>query len=93
MFFKASRYENVDDHVIRDFKGREVRYKKTRFIEKTESKMSHVVCQGDRLDLIAFQYYKDPERFWRICDANLAMWPSDIVAGMGRRILIPPSEV
>ena len=92
MFFRGSRYANVGEHQITDGKGRVIRYKKTRFIPATQAQMGHMVSQGERLDHIAFRYYRDPERFWRICDANRAMWPPELVAEAGRTILIPPSE-
>jgi phage tail protein X len=34
--------------------------------------------QGDRLDLIAYRTLGDPEQFWRICDANNILDPSDL---------------
>ena len=92
MFFKGSRYANVDAHQITDSKGREIRYKKIRFIPETKAQLTYIVRQGERLDYIAHRYYRDPERFWRICDANHALWPDDLVAEAGRTILIPPSE-
>lgn len=92
MFFKGSRYANVGEHEITDGQGRVVRYKKVRFIPETRVQMAHVVSQGERLDHIAHRYYRDSERFWRICDANRALWPGDLVAEAGRTILIPPSE-
>ena len=48
--------------------------------------------QGERLDHIAQRVYQDPEIFWRICDANLALWPPDLVAEPGRIIKVPPAE-
>jgi hypothetical protein len=51
-----------------------------------------MVTQDERLDNIAFLAYREPDRFWRICDANLAMWPADLVADVGDRILIPPAK-
>ena len=92
MFFKGSRYERVESHSITDESGSVITYKKVRFISETRALMGHLVVQGDRLDNIAHRYYKDPERFWRICDANLAMWSDELVAEAGRIILIPPSE-
>jgi hypothetical protein len=92
MFFKGNRYANVGQHEITDSRGRVIRYKKIRFIPETRAQMAHVVSQGERLDHIAHHYFRDPERFWRICDANRAMWPDDMVAEAGRTILIPPSE-
>ncbi len=92
MFFRGSRYANVGEGQITDGRGREIRYKKVRFIPETRAQMAHVVNQGQRPDHIAHRYLRDPERFWRICDANLTMWPDDLVAEAGRTILIPPSE-
>lgn len=92
MFFKGSRYENVDDLGMTDATGRVVRYKKVRFIGEVEARMGHVLNQGERLDHLAHRYYRDPERFWRICDANETMWPDELTAEAGRTLLIPPSE-
>jgi hypothetical protein len=92
MFFKGSRYERVADAEVQDERERVVRYKKVRFIPEPQARMGHVLNQGERLDLIAHRYYQDPERFWRICDANLAMRPGDLVAEAGKTILIPPPE-
>ena len=36
---------------------------------------THIVRQGDRLDLIAAKYLGDPLMFWLICDANGAIEP------------------
>lgn len=89
MFSKGSRYETVDEHELTDDQGRILRYKKVRFIPETEGQVTHLLSQGERLDHLAYRYYRDPERFWRICDANVVMWPDDLVAEAGERILIP----
>jgi hypothetical protein len=91
MFFPGSRYEKVADDQIA-LEGRVIVFKKTRFIPETTGLVGHSVTQGERLDHIAHQFYKEPDRFWRICDANRAMWPDDLVAEVGRTILIPPAE-
>jgi hypothetical protein len=91
MFFKGSRYATVDEHQITDKEGRLIRYKKIRFIPETTALMVHSVRYGERLDHIAHNYFRDPERFWRICDANRTMLPDDLVAEAGRSILIPSS--
>ena len=92
MFFKGSRYAAVGENEITDERGRVVRYKKVRFIPETKARATHAVRQGERLDHIAFRLYRDAERFWRICDANHALRPDDLVSELGRRILIPPLE-
>jgi hypothetical protein len=92
MFFKGSRYADVGEDQIVDSQGRVVQYKKVRFIPETRAQVGHLVSQGERLDHIAHHYFRDPERFWRIGDANRALWPDDLVAEVGRKILIPASE-
>jgi hypothetical protein len=91
MFFKGTRYEKVDTNQITDSTGRVIVYKKTRFIPITTGVVSYTVKQDDRLDQIANRSFRDPQRFWRICDANDAMWPDDLTA-VGRKLEIPPSE-
>jgi hypothetical protein len=92
MFFKGSRYENVEDDQITTADGRVIRFKKVRFIRESRPQGGYLVRQGDRLDLIAQIQYRDPERFWRICDLNRALWPDDLVAEPGRLIGIPPAQ-
>jgi len=92
MFFKGSRYTNVGDLTLKTGDGREIKYKKTRLIPRTEAQAGHLVHQGERLDHIAQRYYRDPERFWRIADANQVLWPDELTEKAGRVIMIPPSE-
>jgi hypothetical protein len=91
MFFKGSRYEKLPTATYTDPSGRTIAYVTTRYIPPTPAFIGYRVADGDRLDLIAYQYYRDPQRFWRICDANLAMWPDEILV-MGAAIAVPPSE-
>jgi nucleoid-associated protein YgaU len=46
------------------------------------------VTQGDRLDLITARTLGDPGQFWRICDANNTINPSDLIKP-GRILLVP----
>lgn len=91
MFSKGSRYEKTATTEITDTSGKVIAYKRVRFIPETPAARHHTVVQGERLDLIAHRYFRDPELFWRICDANEAMLPDKIVAELGRQILIPPA--
>ncbi len=50
------------------------------------------VAEGDRLDLIAARTLGDPEQFWRVCDANNAMNPADLMAP-GRILRVPVPQV
>jgi len=89
MFFRGSRYEPVSEAQVATADGRTIRYKRVRFIPDTPGSLAQRVNQGDRLDLISYRIYKDPEQFWRICDANLGMLPEELVEEPGRRLLIP----
>ena len=91
MFFKGSRYEKVPSAVHADASGRVIRYKTVRFIAAATPTTVHRVVAGERLDLLAHKFYRDSERFWRICDANLATRPEELIEP-GAFIGIPPSE-
>ena len=91
-FFKGSRYEHVGEVEHVDATGRTVRYKRLRLIPATPARFSHLVTDGDRIDLVADRYFRDSERFWRICDANRAMWPPELVREPGSVIGIPGAE-
>lgn len=92
MFFKGSRYAKVATAELTAGDGRVIQYKMTRFIAPITAVATHAVQQGDRLDLVAHQYYRDPERFWRICDANVVVWPVTLEERIGDTILIPTSR-
>ena len=88
MFYRGSRYEAVADATRDTADGRTIRYKRTRFIPETAEMFSHKLAQGERLDLVAWRFYRDPEQFWRICDANRALRPRDLEE-TARRLSIP----
>lgn len=44
---------------------------------------------GERVDNLAQRALGDPLAFWRICDANDAMDPAELVAQPGRRLRVP----
>lgn len=91
LFFKGSRYADVQDHqIVRS--GEVIRYKGMRIIPDTPAYTRHRIQFGERLDHIAHIFYQDPARFWRICDANGAMWPDDLTSDADRTLWIPPSE-
>jgi hypothetical protein len=91
-FFRGSRYEKVGEVVTDDPSGRTIRYKRSRFIPEVTAARGRVVRDGDRLDLVAWDEYRDPERFWLLCDAGAVMWPPDLLADPGEVIGIPDPE-
>jgi hypothetical protein len=89
MFAPGSRYEKVSDAVWVDRQGRRLPYKLLRpFPPDSPTRQFHDVADHERLDLIAFTFFGDPEQFWRVCDANRTLRPDDLEAA-GRRIRIP----
>jgi hypothetical protein len=70
MIFKGSRYQNVGRYQIVDANGRTVSVLKIRFAPATPAGYFHTVTGEERLDLIAYKYYRNPEKFWLIADAN-----------------------
>ena len=86
-----SRYAGIPTTTIITPDGRTIVCVTRRFVPPSDAFVllqEHVVTQGDRLDLIAGRYLGDPEQFWRICDANDALWPDELTETIGRRIRI-----
>jgi hypothetical protein len=88
MFAKQSRYHLVAEDLYEDPNGRQIPFKLLRLVSPGRGVQVHRVARGDRLDLISFHYLHDPEQFWRVCDANLALRPDDLLT-FGRRLSIP----
>lgn len=89
MFFKGSRYLGVKDYTVVNEEGREVSLKRTRKTVTVEADFIYQVKQGDRLDLLAYKFYRTPRKWWLICDANPhLMYPDDLLVP-GTKLLIP----
>lgn len=89
-----SRYSGVAllTHTFPD--GREVSYLSRRFIPRAErfhQLGTHLVVEGDRLDNLSTRSLGDPEQYWKLCDANGALRPDELVEAIGRslRITLP----
>lgn len=60
--------------------------------EQAFSATQHTVSEGERLDLIAAQYYQDPEIWWVIAEANPEVfYPESLAPGTVLRIPRAPS--
>ena len=70
MLQKNSRYYNQPDTSAIDARGRKMRSKAPRELPETPGTFQHVVEDRDRLDHLAYRYYKKPSLWWRICDGN-----------------------
>lgn len=91
MFEPGSRYANLETASIVGPDGREIAYKRRRLVPQAKDlpKLAETaVEQGDRIDLVAARTLGDAEQFWRICDANDALDPEDLIEP-GRRLNIP----
>jgi hypothetical protein len=90
----TSRYRDVGTSSWTGPDGHEHPYLRRRFIPDPSGVVTmaeHTVTQGDRLDNITARYLGDPEQYWRVCDANSAMDPDDLVHEdqIGRQLIIP----
>ena len=91
MFDPNSRYYNLETAVLETPDGREVAFKRRRFLPQGSAMplLTEVtVIEGDRLDTITARTLADPEQFWRIADANDAMDPTELTETPGRRLRI-----
>jgi len=80
MFFKNSRYRQLPDEVTVDVKGRRLLSKSLPLPSKASGTFLHTIEQSDRLDYLAYKYYKQPRKWWRICDANPEFpWPQALL--------------
>ncbi len=88
-----SRYNGAPTLTYRMPDGREVPFLARRFVPpatRFTTLSGHTVVQGDRLDNLAARYLGDAEQYWRLCDANGAMRPDDLLQnGQTLRITLP----
>lgn len=94
MIDQSSRYYGFDmDNEIKiliNDDGNEIRYLKRRIIKPaTPFTKPYVIKGNERLDLIAYQQLGDPLQFWKICDANNALHPLELIRKPGDEIKIP----
>lgn len=94
MFDPKSRYASIDVATLSvtgaDGQPRLVGYVKRRFIPDDAGVVlvSHTVKKGERLDRISTRYLGDPLQFYRICDANGVLRPTELTDETGRSIAI-----
>lgn len=94
-FGPTSRYHLVDTATWDVADGRSIVYLRRRFVpppERFALATEYVVGAGDRLDNIAASQLGDPEQFWRLCDANVALRPDELTEELGRRLRITLPE-
>ncbi len=70
MFSRISRYRRTPDVVSVDARGRRIEAKDLRPLPGAAGELLHTLEDGERLDRLAHRYYRQPRKWWRICDAN-----------------------
>lgn len=98
MFDSSSRYYALDNATLAstDAQGKQrlLVYKRRRFIPTDDTAtllVEHTVSDGERLDNITTRYMNDPTQYWRICDTNGAVRPTELTAQVGRVLRIVTS--
>lgn len=95
LFPPQSRYHGIEAAMLETAEGNTVIYLKRRIVPSSDRfalLQEHLVMQGDRLDNVTAHYLGDPEQFWRICDANNAMRPNELMEAIGRQLKITLPE-
>lgn len=87
-----SRYYGLAPSTYVTAGGRAIRYTSRRFVPQPQNFSTistHTVGQGERIDVLAAQFFGDPFLYWRLCDANLALRPDDLErAGLTLRVTL-----
>jgi hypothetical protein len=92
MFDPTSRYSPLETAKFKTPDGREIAYKRRRFLPQGKSLpllTETLVASGDRTDLLAAKMLGDSLQFWRIADANNCMHPQALVDEPGATVRIP----
>jgi hypothetical protein len=84
-FDPMSRYYAIDTTELTvagpDGQERTIAYVRRRVIPSYDGQPAlaeHRVSGGERLDTITARYAGDPTQFWRLCDANAVLRPSEL---------------
>ncbi len=92
MFFDGSRYHRILDATFVDGEGNGRLLKRTREPLATALAMTYQVREGDRLDLLANQFFHDPRKWWLIADANPDAMTLEELLVPGRMLRIPKNR-
>jgi len=90
-FSPMSRYFGVEIAIYESAAAGPDPYIRRRFlpqIEQFKTIHEHHVMQSERPDTLAYQYLNDPEQFWKICDANGVMDPTELSETIGKTVRI-----
>lgn len=88
---RKSRYAKTEVVEWTDDSGETVKLYSARLAPETGGSFGLPIDDQDRLDLIAWRFYRDPTRFWRLCDASEQLDPCDVLEP-GATIIVPPKD-
>jgi hypothetical protein len=80
MFSANSRYSGLATYTVTLADGRTVTATTLPVSQRGGLLGYHPRVEGDRLDLLAARYLKDPTFSWRLCDANDSFSPDALAA-------------
>jgi hypothetical protein len=80
MFLPNSRYAGLATYTVTMSDGTIVTATRLPLPEPLALAGYHPRVVGDRLDLLAARYLKDPTFFWQVCDSNNATVPDALNA-------------
>lgn len=93
MIDKESRYAALPTRAIDGADGQRLMYLTRRILPEGNSVPSvrsvDASAEKERLDLVSDRTLGDAFAFWRLCDANDALDPFDLVDECGGRLRIP----
>jgi hypothetical protein len=91
MIDRKSRYKSTPVVTVDEARGGTFPLLDLRATPPTTSVLQVTPTDSDRLDLLAWTFYRDPTRFWRICDASSQLDPFDVLVP-GVPMPIPPDK-
>jgi hypothetical protein len=96
MIGRESRYANCGTDVYETADGTRVLYLRRRFLPAGEdvpsSRDFETIDRSMRLDTVAALTIGDAQQFWRVCDANDALNPFDLLAENEGRLRVPTGQ-
>jgi hypothetical protein len=91
----SSRYAACDVAVLTRADGSQLAYLRRRFVpdpSRFETLLEHTISEGERLDNLTATFLDDPEQFWRLCDANRTVRPTELTDELGATIRVTLPE-
>ncbi|HLY57842.1 MAG TPA: hypothetical protein VKS60_19930 [Stellaceae bacterium] len=80
MFAPNSRYYSLETYTVTMPDGTQVVATRSALPNPLQLAGYHRRIVGDRLDLLAARYLKDPTVFWKLCDSNSSPAPDALAA-------------